>query len=174
MRQDPDIIMVGEIRDLETANMAVQAALTGHLVFSTVHTNDAPAAVTRLQDLGVPNFLISSTLVGVVAQRLIRRICPQCKESASLSAEQAALLGVQLPPGRDERLPVAVGAGCAHCRGTGLYGRDGVYEVMPVDAGIRRLIGEGADATAVRREAVANGMTGRAQPVAVPAPSTPL
>lgn len=158
LRQDPDIVMVGEIRDAETAEMAVQAALTGHLVFSTVHTNDAPTAVTRLQDLGVPDFLIGSTLVGVMAQRLVRRICEYCKKPTALTAEQASLLGLQLPSGSERELPVAFGEGCAHCRGTGFYGRTGVFEVMPIDSGVKRLITSGATADEIRAEAVANGM----------------
>ncbi len=158
LRQDPDILMVGEIRDQDTAEMALQAALTGHLVFSTLHTNDAPTAITRLQDLGAPSYLISSTLVGVLAQRLVRRICDHCKTQTSLSEEQVAILGIQLPPGSPEKLPVYYGEGCAHCRGTGYFGRVGIYEIMACDAGIRRLIGSGADADQIRREAVANGM----------------
>lgn len=158
LRQDPDIIMLGEIRDPETAEMAVQAALTGHLVFATLHTNDAPSAVTRLQDLGVPPFLIASTLVGVLAQRLVRRICVHCRTETALSEEQAALLGIEIPPGTTETLPVWYGAGCAHCRGTGLFGRAGIHELMPVDSGVRRLVQNAADADTIRREAVANGM----------------
>ncbi|TVR02467.1 MAG: type II/IV secretion system protein [Deltaproteobacteria bacterium] len=158
LRQDPDIIMVGEIRDAQTAQMAVQAALTGHLVFSTLHTNDAPTAVTRLQDLGVPDFLIGSTLVGVVAQRLMRTICDLCREEAVLRPEQAAVLGIHVAEG-SRPLPVFRGTGCPRCRGTGLYGRVGIYEVMAIDAGVRRLIAEHADASDIRREAVANGMT---------------
>jgi general secretion pathway protein E len=158
LRQDPDILMVGEIRDHDTAEMALQAALTGHLVFSTLHTNDAPTAITRLQDLGAPNYLISSTLVGVLAQRLVRRICEHCKTQTCLSEEQLAILGIQIPPGSPEKLPVYYGEGCAHCRGTGYFGRVGVYEIMTCDASIRRLIGSGADADEIRREAVANGM----------------
>jgi general secretion pathway protein E len=158
LRQDPDILMVGEIRDQDTAEMALQAALTGHLVFSTLHTNDAPTAITRLQDLGAPSYLISSTLVGVLAQRLVRRICDNCKTQTSLSEEQVAILGIQLPPGSPEQLPVYYGEGCAHCRGTGYFGRVGIYEIMTCDTGIRRLIGSGADADQIRREAVANGM----------------
>jgi general secretion pathway protein E len=157
LRQDPDIIMVGEIRDAETAEMAVQAALTGHLVFSTVHTNDAPSAVTRLQDLGVPDFLISSTLVGVMAQRLVRRICDHCKKETTLTPEQAALLG--LDAARDSRpLPVSYGEGCPHCRGTGFYGRTGVFELFGVDGAIRGMIASGATADTLRAEAVASGM----------------
>ncbi len=159
LRQDPDIIMIGEIRDPETAEIAHQAALTGHLVFSTLHTNDAPSAVTRLQELGVPNYLISSVLIGVMAQRLVRRICDQCRAESALTEEQASVLGIHLPPGSTERLPVWFGEGCPRCRGTGFYGRTGVYEVMGCDSGIRRLIAADADGEALRREAVANGMT---------------
>ena len=157
LRQDPDVIMVGEIRDSETAEMAVQAALTGHLVFSTLHTNDAPSAIVRLGDLGVPPFLIASTLVGVMAQRLVRKICEYCKKPASLSRDEAALLGLNVAGG-DRELPVFYGEGCNHCRGTGFYGRAGVFEVMPIDAGLNRLISEGATGDELRAEAIANGM----------------
>ena len=157
LRQDPDIIMVGEIRDGDTAEMAVQAALTGHLVFSTVHTNDAPSAIVRLLDLGVPPFLISSTLVGVMAQRLVRKICEYCKKPATLTRDEAALLGLDV--GADGReLPVSYGEGCSHCRGTGFYGRAGVFEVMPVDSSLRAMISDGANGDELRAEAIANGM----------------
>lgn len=159
LRQDPDIVMIGEIRDSDTASMAVQAALTGHLVFSTVHTNDAPSAVTRLQDLGVPNFLISSVLAGVIAQRLVRKVCTACRTETRLTAEQAALLGIHMPPGQEQDLPVWYGAGCPTCRNTGLRGRTGLFEVMPIDSGIRRLVTNGADAAEIRAEATANGMS---------------
>ena len=158
LRQDPDIIMVGEIRDEETAQMAVQAALTGHLVLSTVHTNDAPSAITRMQDLKVPNFLLASTLVGVMSQRLIRRICDNCKRQTFLTEEQIALLGITLPADAPTRLPVWYGEGCVSCRHTGMHGRTGVFEVMPVDGRIKQLISDGADANVIRREAIANGM----------------
>lgn len=159
LRQDPDIIMLGEVRDTETAEMATQAALTGHLVFATLHTNDAPSAITRLHDLGVPPFLIASTVVGVMAQRLVRRICEHCKTPTKLLPEQASMLGIPIPDDGSRTLPVWYGEGCAHCRGTGFYGRTGVFEVMPVDTGVRELIKNHADADALRREAVANGMT---------------
>ena len=158
LRQDPDIVMLGEIRDAETAQMAVQAALTGHLVLSTLHTNDAPSAVTRLQDLGVPDFLIATTLVGVVAQRLVRRICEQCRTPTQLSEEQAAALGIHLPP-EAEPLRAWYGEGCPACRNTGLFGRAGIYEIMDVDTSVRKLIRAGADGAEIRREALANGMT---------------
>jgi len=125
LRQDPDIIMVGEIRDRDTAESAVQAALTGHLVLSTLHTNDAPSSITRLLDLGVPSFLISSTVTGIIAQRLVRRICPACKRERVLSEEEIIFLGLEKKPYR-----VFYGEGCATCRGTGYKGRTGIIEVM--------------------------------------------
>lgn len=133
LRQDPDILMVGEIRDGETAEMAVQAALTGHLVLSTLHTNDAPGAVTRLADLGVPSFLIGTTLVGVVAQRLVRIICSGCAEETSVTADEAHTLSV---PGLEGRA-VRRGRGCARCRDTGYRGRRGVFEILPIDSEAR-------------------------------------
>ena len=159
LRQDPDIVMVGEIRDAETVTMAVQAALTGHLVFSTIHTNDAPSAITRLQELGVPNYLIASTLICAVGQRLVRKVCADCKETTSINEVEAAVLGIQLPPDAQESLPVAQGKGCPVCRGTGLFGRSAVFEVMEMDAGLRRLTSKGANAVELRREARSNGMT---------------
>jgi general secretion pathway protein E len=138
LRQDPDIIMVGEIRDRETAEHAVQAALTGHLVLSTLHTNDAPSSVTRLVDLGVPHFLILSTVVGVVAQRLVRLTCHACAEVYSPTAEDAAALGMPLEVLRQHRL--RRGAGCLQCRQTGYAGRGGVFQVMPVTERLRGLI----------------------------------
>jgi general secretion pathway protein E len=158
LRQDPDVIMVGEIRDKETAKMAVQAALTGHLVFSTVHTNDAASTVTRMLDLGVEPFLLSSVLVGVVAQRLVRTICTQCQAEETLTREQAELLGLKIPPGTSRSLPVKFGEGCPRCRNTGYYGRSGVFELMPVDDTIRSLISRQADASEIRRAARAEGV----------------
>ena len=139
LRQDPDIIMVGEIRDLETAQMAVQAALTGHLVLSTLHTNDAPSAITRLLDLGVPHYLIQSTLAGVVAQRLLRTLCPHCKREA---APDAALWAA-LTQGHELPLPARVfePAGCIECRHTGYRGRVAVYEMLALTPGLRTRVG---------------------------------
>jgi len=134
LRQDPDIIMIGEIRDKETAENAVQAALTGHLVLSTLHTNDAPSSITRLLDLGVPAFLISSTVVGIIAQRLLRKICPACKRERSLSTAEGEYL--QLSGARR----VWFGAGCNECRGTGYRGRTGIFEVMDVTDGVRSVL----------------------------------
>jgi general secretion pathway protein E len=156
LRQDPDVIMVGEIRDAETAQYAIQAALTGHLVFSTLHTNDAPSSVSRLADLGVERFLISSTLVGAMAQRLVRKICPHCVIERSLSADEVASLRLAVPPGK--RVKVHEGAGCFECRGTGYFGRSGIFEILPIDDAAKHLIVRGADAPEIKREAIKNGM----------------
>ncbi|QDG53321.1 type II/IV secretion system protein [Persicimonas caeni] len=158
LRQDPDIIMVGEIRDPETAQMAAQAALTGHLVFSTLHTNDTASTVTRLLDLEVEPFLLSSTLVGVMAQRLVRRICTSCKAKTTLDAEQVELLDIKLPPRSQRTLPAYYGEGCTKCRGTGYFGRTGLFEMLPVDTSIAKLISRQADAPEIRKAARANGM----------------
>jgi general secretion pathway protein E len=157
LRQDPDIIMVGEIRDLETAENAVQAALTGHLVFSTLHTNDAPSSVTRLLDLGLPAYLIASTVVGIMAQRLVRKICTNCERSYELLPEEAEAVGLS----SDARglVTVKYGEGCALCRGTGYLGRTGIFEVMEVNDKIRPLVTDRADASSIKRAAVAGGMT---------------
>jgi general secretion pathway protein E len=158
LRQDPDIIMVGEIRDAETAQMAVQAALTGHLVFSTVHTRDAAGAVTRLSELGVERFLLSSVLRGVLAQRLLRRICPHCAVDGHLTPEQVGALGIKVPVERRERLAVRWGEGCAECRHTGLYGRTGCFEMLDVGRRVRELIKKGEDAHEIARAARVEGM----------------
>jgi len=138
LRQDPDIVMIGEIRDGETAEMAIQAALTGHLVFSTLHTNDAPSAVTRLLDLGAPPFLITSTLIGVLAQRLVRTVCQKCIEEIAPTEEDALALNAPFEKIRD--LKFRRGQGCIHCRQTGYHGRSGIYEIMPASRKIRKLI----------------------------------
>jgi len=156
LRQDPDVIMVGEIRDVETAQYAIQAALTGHLVFSTLHTNDAAASISRLGDLGVERFLVSSTLVGAMAQRLVRRICPHCVTERHLEAPEIAMLRLSVPPGK--RVKVKEGVGCFECRNTGYLGRTGIFEIMPLDDGIKNLITQGVDAPEIKREAVKNGM----------------
>ncbi len=142
MRQDPDIIMVGEIRDLETADMAIQAALTGHLVLSTLHTNDAPSAVTRLLDLGVPAYLLNASLLGVVAQRLVRTLCPHCKEKFAFQREDdhATWNAISAPfkstPPADVWRPV----GCLECRNTGYLGRIGIYEILTLTVDLKRLL----------------------------------
>ena len=157
MRQDPDIIMVGEIRDRDTADMAVQAALTGHLVLSTLHTNDAPTAVTRLLDLGVPAYLLSSTLLGVMAQRLIRTLCPHCKKPVDPPDDESWAL-VTAPWRADKPTHVMGPGGCLECRMTGYYGRMGLYEVMLMTPGIRRLLIRDADDHAIREQAYKDGM----------------
>jgi general secretion pathway protein E len=138
LRQDPDIIMIGEIRDQETAEMAIQAALTGHLVLSTLHTNDAPSAISRLQELGIAYYLIKATLLGVMAQRLVRLLCPRCKRTTSSNDTEAI--------------------GCAECRDSGYRGRAGVYEIMVLDDALKSLITPGTDVQALRRAALQQGM----------------
>jgi general secretion pathway protein E len=156
LRQDPDIIMIGEMRDLETAENAIQAALTGHLVLSTLHTNDAPSSIVRLLDLGVPHFLIQATLVGILAQRLVRKICPHCKEV--FEADAANLVEQGLDLGSESRYRLARGKGCQHCRHTGYRGRTGVYEVMPYSQALRRMTSETSDMSELRQVAQAEGM----------------
>ena len=158
LRQDPDVIMVGEIRDEETAQMAIQAALTGHLVLSTLHTNDAPSSIARLIDLGLKPFLIASTLIGVVAQRLLRRICPECNRETFLTPEQISTLDIKLPPNAARQLPVRKGTGCASCRHTGMLGRIAVFEMMEINDTLRRLIQNEADANEIVKAARADGM----------------
>ncbi len=158
LRQDPDIIMVGEIRDGETAKMAVQAALTGHLVFSTVHTRDAAGAVTRLTELGVEPFLLSSVLRGVLAQRLVRKICPSCGADGHLTPDQVAALGIKIPVERREQLPVRFGEGCPDCRHTGLHGRIAVFEMLEVGRRVQKLIRSGDDANEINDAARIEGM----------------
>jgi len=157
LRQDPDIIMIGEIRDLETAQMAVQASLTGHLVLSTLHTNDAPSAITRLLDLGVPHYLIASTVNGVLAQRLVRTLCPHCKTPDSLSDNDWAPLRHA-----HEALPDVVTAyapvGCLECRRTGYMGRIGLYELLPLGSRLRALITRDMDLAGFSKAAAADGL----------------
>jgi general secretion pathway protein E len=157
MRQDPDIIMVGEIRDLETAEMAIQAALTGHLVLSTLHTNDAPSAVMRLLELGVPYYLLEATLIGIMAQRLVRTLCPHCKApDGELSDEVWSALGGawNLPKPATVYRPI----GCPECRQTGFRGRTGLYELVTVTEAFSHLIQERTDLAALRQQSVADGM----------------
>ena len=156
LRQDPDVIMIGEMRDLETAENAIQAALTGHLVFSTLHTNDAPSAIMRLLELGVPNFLIQATLSGILAQRLVRKICNYCKEPYEMAADKLSAMGIDL--NRDGDLKLFRGKGCEKCRGTGYLGRECVLELMPFTESIRRLTTGQADVDAIRAKAREEGM----------------
>jgi general secretion pathway protein E len=145
LRQDPDVIMVGEIRDKETADVAIQASLTGHLVFSTLHTNDAPSALTRLVEMGIEPYLLSSSVIGVLAQRLVRLICPHCK------------VGYE-PSQRELEEKLYRGEGCVHCFGSGYKGRHGIYELMPINTAIKRQIVRSADALELQKVAIASGM----------------
>ncbi len=154
VRQDPDIIMIGEIRDLETAEIAIQSALTGHLVFSTLHTNDAPSAITRLLDMGVENFLLSSTVRGILAQRLVRVICPACKTVDTSGADREGLAKL----GNGPEVQVYRGTGCEQCAYTGYYGRLGIFELLMIDEEIRRLILKSADANQLRDAGRGHGM----------------
>ena len=153
LRQDPDVIMVGEIRDRETAEIAVQAALTGHLVFSTLHTNDAPSSVTRLVDMGIEPFLVASSVVGVVAQRLVRKVCPYCRVSYEPSKQELKDLDIPDFDGLFYR-----GKGCDHCMGTGYLGRTAIYEILVIDKDVRKLILEGSDSDEIKEFTVKRGM----------------
>jgi general secretion pathway protein E len=159
MRQDPDIIMVGEIRDIETADMAIQAALTGHLVLSTLHTNDAPSAMTRLIELGVPPYLLAATVIGVMAQRLIRTLCPACKQPGGLRAEDEAAWNALVAPWKSSK-PAQLyhPVGCLDCRMTGFKGRVGIYEIMPMSTEIRKQVVHGPELSRLREQAMREGM----------------
>ncbi len=157
LRQDPDIIMIGEIRDEETAAHAVQAAMTGHLVFSTLHTNDATSSVVRLRDLGLQPFLIASTLLGCMAQRLVKTICPICRERIRVKSDDMARLGFPVQPG--EELILARGKGCQDCRGTGYKGRCGIFEVLPISATLKEMIVTDSHSLDMKKIAIKEGMT---------------
>ncbi|HEX5394497.1 MAG TPA: GspE/PulE family protein [Rhodocyclaceae bacterium] len=159
MRQDPDIIMVGEIRDLETAEMAVQAALTGHLVLSTLHTNDAPSAITRLMDLGVPPYLLQATLLGVMAQRLVRTLCPHCKQSRPMRPEEEKAWTALVAPWKSA-IPAQIHypVGCLECRRTGYQGRLGLYEILMLTPEMKALLGPDVDLGKLREQAMRDGM----------------
>ena len=156
LRQDPNVIMVGEIRDSETGSIAVKAALTGHLVLSTVHTNDAPSTIDRLVDMGVEPFLVAASLNLVLAQRLVRRVCAKCKNQVDAHPELVRELG--LPPAEARDLRFYQGRGCSHCNNTGYSGRQGVYEVMPVTPRVRKMILDRASTESLKRQAMAEGM----------------
>ena len=159
MRQDPDIVMVGEIRDLETADMAVQAALTGHLVLSTLHTNDAPTAVTRLLDLGTPAYLLNATLLGVMAQRLVRTLCPHCKKASPMTPEEEDIWQALVAPWKAAKpQQIHHPVGCLDCRMTGYMGRVGLYEIMLMSPELRKLITPTTDLARVREQAYREGM----------------
>jgi general secretion pathway protein E len=162
LRQDPDVIMVGEVRDAETAEIALQAALTGHMVLATLHTIDAATADTRMLELGVDPFVLSSTLVGVVAQRLVRTVCPSCRVETFLTPDQMTLLGLDVhalrAQGQDPALMVAFGEGCVQCRSTGLLGRTGVFETLEIDDKIRKLITSRSSAKEITKQARHDGL----------------
>lgn len=157
LRQDPDIIMIGEIRDKETASHAVQAAMTGHLVFSTLHTNDAVSSINRLKDLGLQPFMIASTLLGCMAQRLVKTICPDCVEEFSIKGEELSKLGFPMAESGD--ITLKRGKGCRTCRGTGYKGRCGVFEILPLSSQIKKMIAEEAQTLDMRQVAIREGMT---------------
>ena len=161
MRQDPDIIMVGEIRDAETANMAVQASLTGHLVLSTLHTNDAPSSITRLHDLGIQPFLTSATILGVMAQRLLRTLCPHCKQAVDVEADsEIAIQWQELVQPWRAPVPAQVykAQGCEHCRHTGYQGRVGLYEIMPLSNELKKLVAADVNLDALKQQAYREGV----------------
>lgn len=156
LRQDPDVIMIGEVRDLATAEMAIQAALTGHLVFTTLHTNDAPSAITRLLELGVPSYLIKATVIGIMAQRLVRVLCPHCKQQTDIEPEAWKALTlpwkVKLPKKANEAV------GCLECRETGFKGREGIYEVMPLTESLQSFADDKSELPSLRKQAYKEGM----------------
>jgi len=152
LRQDPDIIMIGEIRDEETAEIAVRSAITGHIVFSTLHTNDAPGAILRLQDMGVDNYLVADALVGVIAQRLVKRLCPACKKKGRTNAKEMEILGI------DEPISIARPQGCQFCNNTGYKGRIAVHEVMYMNESMKRSVMHEKDLDVLRELAAENGM----------------
>jgi type IV pilus assembly protein PilB len=156
LRQDPNIIMVGEIRDIETGSIAIKAALTGHLVLSTLHTNDAPSTVTRMIDMGIEPFNVASAVNLIVAQRLVRRICSGCKAEHKYSDEELHALSV--PAAEAQRLTFFKGQGCDACSGSGYKGRQGLYEVMALTSALRRLVLRGGSTEELREQAVKDGM----------------
>jgi type II secretory ATPase GspE/PulE/Tfp pilus assembly ATPase PilB-like protein len=156
LRQAPNIIMIGEIRDNETASIAVNASLTGHLVLSTLHTNDAPSAIARLIDIGIKPFLVSSSVRAVVAQRLVRKLCPQCKARGELSEYEMSAL--QIEPGMLKQSNVMRPVGCSNCRGKGFRGRIGIFEIFVVDDEVRNMVNNNASTIALRQRARELGM----------------
>ena len=156
LRQDPDKILVGEIRDLETAEIAVQSSLTGHMVFSTLHTNDAPGTITRLRDMGIPPFLITATVEAILAQRLVRRICPSCREETTVSPE--LLLDMQLTPDKIGGKKFYRGRGCEACNNSGYRGRRGLFELMIMNDELRDMIMRSASTDELRTAAQSYGM----------------
>ena len=156
LRQDPDIIMIGEIRDGETAGIAVQASITGHLVVSTLHTNDTASSVTRLMDMGVESYLIADSTAGIIAQRLVRRLCPNCKRPRALLDHEADYLGLDAEERKNQQICEPVG--CQRCNGTGFYGRIGIYEIMEITPRLRGMIARKAHTDSIREAAIEDGM----------------
>ena len=154
LRQDPDIIMIGEIRDQETASIAVQASITGHLVVSTLHTNSAASTITRLADMGIEPYLIADSMIGVIAQRLVRRLCPECKKAKKADAEELEML--VLEPGTD--VTIYEPCGCPRCDGTGFRGRIGVYEIMEMTQPLKTIISKKGTAEEIKEKALEEGM----------------
>lgn len=152
LRQDPDVIMIGEIRDEETADIAVRASITGHLVFSTLHTNDAPGAITRLEDMGVPDYLVADALAGVVAQRLVKRLCPACKKRGKTNAKEMEILGI------DEPINIFRPVGCQFCNHTGYKGRIGIHEIMYMNDKMRNEVARTKNQEDLKEYAKENGM----------------
>jgi general secretion pathway protein E len=156
VRQDPDVILVGEVRDLETAEIAIQSALTGHLVFSTLHTNDSASAVTRLIDMGIEPFLVTSSVLGILAQRLVRVICQECKEA--YTPDEESLQNIGLTPQMLQGRKIYRGRGCPSCLHTGYTGRSGIFELMHLTDSVKNLILKTSDANAIKRKALEQGM----------------
>ena len=152
LRQDPDIIMIGEIRDEETAEIAVRAAITGHLVFSTLHTNDAPGAITRLEDMGVPDYLVADALAGVIAQRLVKRLCPACKKRGKTNAKEMEILGITEP------VSIFRPQGCQFCNNTGYKGRIAIHEIMYMNENMKNEVARNKNLEVLREMAAKNGM----------------
>ena len=157
LRQAPNIILVGEMRDSETAQMGIQASLTGHLVFSTLHTNDAPGAITRMVDMGVPAYLVASSVIAVLAQRLVRVVCAKCKQP--YTPPESSLEAAGITPELARKATFMKGRGCSHCQKSGYRGRLGIFEMMLMTAKIRELAFEGASTQNIRKTAIAQGMT---------------
>ncbi len=157
LRQAPNIILVGEMRDHETASMGIQASLTGHLVFSTLHTNDAPSAISRMVDIGVPGYMVASSVIAVLAQRLVRTICPRCKVRYQPPA--SVIADAKLPPEMVAQAEFSRGKGCPYCGRSGYRGRLGIYELMLVNGKLRELMFKGASTKEIRIEAINNGMS---------------
>jgi type II secretory ATPase GspE/PulE/Tfp pilus assembly ATPase PilB-like protein len=154
LRQDPDIVMVGEIRDKETADIAIQASLTGHLVFSTLHTNDAASSLTRLVDMDIEPFLISSSVIGILAQRLVRTLCDKCKEKYSPGEDVLKDLGMEVSPGAE----FYRGIGCSQCKNTGYLGRVGIFELLLINEEIRKMVNSKKSADEIKKKAIEIGM----------------